>query len=241
MDQMEFNELLEKVVLSVIDVLRSEIVSWSLRGVLDDVNKRMSVNFGRVISHIFADFYIITIPVSKGMEEMTKRNSPQFHFGISGDDEMLGKLLGISEDEMNNLLDMARQERGGSKVEGQSDTGAEGVIYQQPEIGFRMGEKRSAQDADQRSVGQIMGSIRDIARRLNFNQRRRIFEIFIERNLFNLGSFSTIPKDRLAGNTSWFQWVQDLFNKIISLGKSQDKNREIFLALESLFLNFLSR
>jgi hypothetical protein len=222
-----FNNLVKELS-ELITGIFGEVVSDELfQQRLNDINQRMSKNFGRIIGAILLNFDIVTIPISARKEGGSKP-SVRFSFGGSTEDQKMGRELGVGN-EMNLLLEEARRERSAEREEGKGTSLSNPGITSQPE------EQRKT---DLRNIGQIINSIRGVARRMNFNQRRFLAEVMRSKRSEMMNIFPDITEEQMRDDITWLQWVQNLFGEIQNLSRAdnQDQIKEAFLALERLFL-----
>jgi len=86
-----------------------------------------------------------------------------------------------------------------------------------------------------RSIGQIINSIRIIAKTLSFNQRRLLVRRINEGSGMLGQLIVPITEERMKNDVAWLQWLQDLFDKIQGFGKPENQIKGVLLTLEGLF------
>ena len=222
----EFINLLTEVAQLVIGVLNEGIKGEAFQESLDNINRRMLKDFGHAVGAIAIRIEVATLAMSGEKEMGDLKPSLEFRFGGSKEDEEMGKKLGLNEEEMNRLLDEARR-RSGEGVN-LTDTKSPPGLWAE--------EERTSNPVDLRGIGQIINSIRIIAKTLSFNQRRLLVKRISE-NSGMLGQLIVpITEERMKNDVAWLQWLQDLFGGIQGYFGSESQTRRVFLILEKLFL-----
>ncbi len=133
MDQ-GFKDLLAEVVWLVKKEVNKRMEGEEFRERLSEINQKMSGRYGRVIDTIgiavALEFATVPVPGGEGRGGREK-TSFKFQFGGSPEDQEMKKEFGLDEEEMEQLLEQVRQERGDEKG-GESITPADAEAAPQP-------------------------------------------------------------------------------------------------------------
>ncbi len=242
-----FRDLLVEVGQLVGEAVGKRMESEEFHESLDEINRRMSDRYNRVIGAIgvLLSFNFVTISASGGEaggeaggEEKRgkERLSLNFRFGSSKLDQKMGEELGLGldEQEMNRLLEQARRERDSGE---RKDNAAPADAENFPEEAARTEEtEEAAESPDPRSISQIINSIREIARSLNLEQRRLLTQK-IEEDIWFL-QLGIVIDAQIQNDTLWLQSIQGIINVLEGeakrCGKSRGELRKIFLLVERL-------
>jgi hypothetical protein len=225
----EFINLLTEVAQLVIGVLNEGMKGEAFQESLDNINRRMLKDFGHAVGAIAMRIEVVTLAMSGEKEMGDLKPSLKFRFGGSKEDKEMGKELGLTEDEMNRFLDEARRRSGGSG-------GGVNLTDTKSSPGPWAEEERTSNPVDLRSIGQIINSIRIIARTLSFNQRRLLVKRISESSGMLGQLIVPITEERMKNDVAWLQWLQNLFGGIQGYFGSESQTRRVFLILEKLFL-----
>lgn len=206
-----------------------------------DVNQRMSDGYGLTIGAIALNIDLITVPMPGEKKEGGKSKvSLDFQFGQSSEDEEMRKIINFDEkdvDEMNQLLEQARKEKI-EKAGGAAPAGAGKAP--QPPAETEAEETNEPADSS-RSISEIINSIREAARALNFEQRRLLVgTIRIKSAVLKRFFAPLVEEEQMKNDTLWLQCVQGLINEM------QKQSREVLgcplketlLDLEEMFKRF---
>jgi len=207
----EFKNLLREVTELITGILTEIMRHGTVKAKLNDVNQRLTEKYGCIIGGISVDIEVLTIPVSPGKREKGSTSSTSlFQFGGSREDQEMGKRLGLSPEEMNQLLEEARLERSQDAS----------LLKAMP----ARGEKETNEPVDSRSIDEIISSMEEIAKTLNFDQRQFLMKLI-------RGEALSFCKN----NDAWLEWVHHLFNEAKKIMRNENQSRMALLALEKLF------
>jgi hypothetical protein len=207
----EFKNLLREITELITGILAEIMRHGTVKAKLNDVNRRLTEKYGCVVGGISVDIEVLTIPVSSEKRVKGSTSSTSlFQFGGSREDQEMGKRLGLSQEEMNQLLEEARLERGQDAS----------LLKAMP----ARGEKETNEPVDSRSIDEIISSMEEIAKTLNFNQRQFLMGLV-------RGKALSFCKD----NNAWLEWVHHLFDEAKKIMGNENQSRIALLALEKLF------
>jgi len=229
MDQ-GFKDLLAEVARLIGEAVNERMESDGFHESLDEINRRMSGRYGRVINTIglVMGLEVGTIPTPSGEERGKKPAlSLKFQFGDNPEDQEMGKKFGLDEREMNQLLEQARREGGDGR--GGTSAGTE-AMPRPPEEAMK--RRKTAEPADPRNISQITNDIRVSARELNLNSREAFSRHTKRNDLFRRKGIIFPGGAALENDTLWLGKIQELINFIQGEVKTPQLHKKILLVLE---------
>lgn len=242
MDQ-GFRDLLAEVIQLVSKAIDEKMKGEEFCEGLGKINQKMSDQYGRVIDAIgmVMGIELETVPASGEEEEggRKERSSLRFQFGASKEDREIGKEFGLDDQEMNQLLELARQEGDDGKGKDDAVPADAENLPQFPEEAAETEE--TAKSPDPRNVSQIINSIRETARALNFQKRR--FVILRLQEEFECLEIKLPKTEQLKEDVIWLQVIQDFISAVRAVRKGEDAilSMDIILNFEQVLLQLLAR
>lgn len=239
-----FKDLLAEAVRLVGRVVDKGMESEEFREGLSELNQRMSGQYGRVVDAIGVVLALEfeTMPVPEGEGGGRENPSLKFRFGASKLDQKMGEELGLDEQEMNQLLEQARQEGDNGKRKDNAVQANAESLPQFPKEAVETAEASEAEETvespDPRNISQIINSIREIARALNFQKRQ--FVILRLQKEFRCLEIKLPKIEQLKEDVVWLQVIQD-FVSAVRKGEDAILSMSVILNFEQVLLQLRAR